>query len=101
MARVRLQDQRRVPVLREPQGLEQQARQPEQPPQALPPPVPLRQERQQQQLVVQQPQEQQPVLPPAQVLQQQLVRQPVHGAAQLGWGSARRSVCWQANFSKE
>jgi hypothetical protein len=100
VVRVRLQVQRLVPVLREPQGLELQALQPEQPPQALPPPVPQQQERQPLQ-VAQRPQEQQRVLPPAQVLRQRLVRQPVHGVAQSVWGSARRSVCWQANFSKE
>ncbi|WP_261430508.1 hypothetical protein [Serratia quinivorans] len=60
VVRVLLQVQRLVPVLREPQGLELQARQPEQQPQVLPPLVPQQQERQQLQ-VAQLPQEQQPV----------------------------------------
>jgi hypothetical protein len=86
VVRVLLQGQLRGPVLQE---LEPLARRPEQPPQALPPPVPLQLARQQQ-LVAQQPQERQPVLPPAQELLQRQVRQPVHGAALSVWVLARR-----------
>jgi hypothetical protein len=97
VARVLLQVQQQGPVLRE--QPEQEPRQ-EQPQQEQLPPVPLQRARPPP-LVAQQPQERQPVLPPAQVLPQQRAQLLVHGAAQLGWGSARRSVCWQANFSKE